>query len=194
MFVAVVPPEAVLEELQEFAEPRQDRADPLRWSDPARWHLTLAFMAAVPEDRYETFAERVQQAVERRPPLELAISGAGAFPDPAQAKVLWAGVSGDTDALARLSSGVRTAASTSGIAVDGGTFHPHLTLARVSPPIDLTRWLRVFDLYAGQSWRVEQIEVIESQLGNRRKGKSGHAEHVVRDVFTLGPPAEPGWR
>jgi 2'-5' RNA ligase len=186
LFVAVVPPPDVIEHLEEFATPRRSRDDPLRWSDPQRWHITIAFMPAASESRYDNLAERLEAAATRRSPFELAIGGAGAFPDPIRAKVLVACITGDLDELNRLSAGARTAASTSGIAVDGGSFRPHLTLARVNPPIEASRWLRIFDLYRGPSWRVTEIELIESHLGGGSRRKTSHAEHQVREVFQLG--------
>jgi RNA 2',3'-cyclic 3'-phosphodiesterase len=182
LFVAVVPPLEVLEHLQEFTEPRQDRSDPLHWSDPARWHLTVAFMPAAPDPRYDDLVERLEEQTARRSLFELAIGGAGTFPNPAEAKVLWAGVTGDLESLTRLSTGVRTAANTSGVAAEGGQFHPHLTLARTHRPLDVTRWLRVFDGYRGPSWSVTEVQLIQSHLGRSK----GHAAHEVREIFELG--------
>ena len=45
MFVAVVPPEPIKEELSEFLAPR----DGMPWIDPEQWHLTLAFSSEVPD-------------------------------------------------------------------------------------------------------------------------------------------------
>ena len=49
MFVALVPPDEVVEDLEAFLEPRREAA-PLRWAGPGQLHLTLAFLASV-EDR-----------------------------------------------------------------------------------------------------------------------------------------------
>ena len=98
--------------------------------------------------------ERLADTAAGRQPFELGLVGAGAFPNPARAKVLWAGVGGDTEALAHLAGNLRSAAGRAGTHVEGGDFHPHLTLARIGRPLDVTRWLRVFDLYASDNWQV----------------------------------------
>ena len=47
MFVAVRPPEPVLDDLADYVEPRRDVDSPLRWSRPEQWHVTLAFLPSV---------------------------------------------------------------------------------------------------------------------------------------------------
>ena len=44
-------------------------------------------------------AGRLARAAHRHPPQRLAINGGGAFPAPARARVLWAGVRADSRAL-----------------------------------------------------------------------------------------------
>jgi RNA 2',3'-cyclic 3'-phosphodiesterase len=183
LFVAVVPPPEVIADLSTFVEPRRSVESVLRWSAEEAWHLTLAFMARVPEANYEELAERLEVAAAKRSPFQLQVDGAGAFPNPARAKVLWAGISGDTGELGRLSTGSRNAANTAGVEVDGAQFRPHLTLARLNRPIDITKWLRIFDGYAGSPWAVSEIELIESRPG---QGTGGGSRYQTREVFPLG--------
>ena len=185
MFVAVMPPLEVVEDLAEFVEPRQERDSPLRWSAQEQWHLTLAFMPSVADRDLDELIERLTEVAARREHFELRLQGAGSFPNPAQGKVLWTGVAGDTAPLERLSASSRSAAVRAGIEVDGSKFRPHLTLARANRPLELTRWLRVFDLYAGPSWQVDEIALVQS-----RPGGTG-SRYQVHEVFPLGAgPAE----
>ena len=186
MFVAVAPPPEVVEDLAEFVEPRQQRDSPLRWSAQESWHLTLAFLPAVADRDLDELIERLAEVAARRQPFELRLQGAGSFPNPAQGKLLWTGVAGDTEQLARLSASSRSAAVRAGVEVDGSKFRPHLTLARANRPLELTRWLRVFDLYAGPSWQVWEIALFESQPG------SGRPHYRAHQRFALGggPPEQ----
>ena len=186
MFIALPLPEAVMEDLSEFLEPRQEAGPDLRWALPEQWHLTLAFLPEVAERHMDELFERLQRALTRRKPLDLRLAGAGAFPQPAHAKVLWAGVEHDGQELMRLAGGVRAAGVKSGNAVGGGRFHPHLTLARLWVPADVTRWLRVLDPYSGPPWRAQEVALIASYLG---QGRNGTARHEVREIFSLGPPS-----
>ncbi|MGX7681901.1 RNA 2',3'-cyclic phosphodiesterase [Jatrophihabitans sp. DSM 45814] len=186
MFVAVVPPIEAIEDLADFVEPRQahDAAtSPLRWTPQEHWHLTLAFMPQVADRNVDDFIERLHAAAAKRAAFELQVFGAGAFPNPAMAKVLWGGVRGDLEELRRLSVGARNAAATSGIEVDGAEFRPHLTLARMNSATHLGKWLQVFDTYAGPVWRVDEIELIESHLG---EGSRGRARYHTLETIALG--------
>jgi 2'-5' RNA ligase len=187
MFVAVTPPEHALEDLAVFLGPRQEAEPGFRWTVPEQWHLTLAFLGTVAERHHDDLVARLARAAARRTRFELAIEGAGAFPNPARAKVLYAGIepsdeSGKTE-LRRLATGVRAAAGKAGAEVDGGKFHAHLTLARLGHPVEATRWIRVFATYRGPAWPVEEVTLIESHLG---EGPRRRPRYEVRDVFPIG--------
>lgn len=170
MFVAVEPPQRVRDHLAEFLEPRAG----LRWSAPEQWHVTLAFLAAVPEHVVDELVERLSAAAARQARFAVRIGGAGAFPHAGRSVVLWLAVTpvagGDVDGgpvdrpLHRLAAGARAAANAAGAAADGRAFVPHVTLARPRPPIEATRWLRVLDTYRGPEWPVEQVELVASHL------------------------------
>ena len=186
MFVAVVPPAQVLDDLSDFLEPRRDAGMP--WIHPEQWHLTLAFMEAVPHRSTDTLVEHLEGAAARRRTFSLRLAGAGAFPDPTRAKVLWLGVGG-TPELERLAVNVRAAASTAGAPGDGKAFRPHLSLAHLKRPVEATRWLRILDTFAGRSWEVDEFDLIASHLGD---GPNGRPRHQVVETFTLGADVPDG--
>jgi 2'-5' RNA ligase len=99
--------------------------------------------------------------------------------------VLYAGVLTDAEGsveLDRLATGARAAAAKAGTEVDGGRFHPHVTLARTGRPIEATRWIRVLDAYRGPSWSVEEIALVASYLG---EGPRRRPRYEVLDSFPL---------
>jgi 2'-5' RNA ligase len=185
MFIAVVPPPRVIEDLSDFLEPRRDAGMP--WIHPEQWHLTLAFMEAVADRSLDSLVDHLEEAGAKRSPFTLRLAGAGAFPDPARAKVLWLGlhngvVRAQTGELERLAVNVRAAAATAGAAVDGKAFRPHLSLAHLKRPVEATRWLRILDTYAGQSWQVDEFQLIASHLGD---GPNRRPRHEVVRSFGL---------
>jgi 2'-5' RNA ligase len=182
MFVAVLPPEEVLDELEDFVGPRRD-VSPFRWTRPEQWHLTLAFAEDVPDRSYDELVARLAEAARKRRCLEARVAGGGAFPHVGRAKVLYAGVETDADELARLADGARNAVSTAGARVDGQRFRPHLTLARMNRPVEATRWVRLLDTFRGGSWQVEEIVLVASHLG---EGPRRTARHEVVETFSLG--------
>jgi 2'-5' RNA ligase len=198
MFTAVVPPDDVIEGLDEFLEPRRDaterptgdlRRPPerLRWTRPESWHLTLGFMASVPERSLEDLLERLERAAHRRTPFELAIAGGGAFPNVGRAKLLYAAVEGaDTalEELSRLATGARAAAGKAGAPADGSAFRPHLTLARMRHPVEATRWVRVLSTCRSRPFLVEELVLVQSHLG---EGPRNRPRYETVATFPLGP-------
>jgi RNA 2',3'-cyclic 3'-phosphodiesterase len=186
MFVAVVPAAEALEDLAQFLAPRQEAEPSFRWTVPDQWHVTLAFMAQVADRHLDDLVARLGRAAARRTPFEASVAGAGAFPGPGHAKVLWAGVrTDDQEELRRLATGARAAAGKAGAEAAGGRFHLHVTLARTGRPVEATRWLRVLDGYRGPGWRVKEIALVESHLG---EGPRRRPRYEVVDTFPLATP------
>ncbi|HET6698186.1 MAG TPA: RNA 2',3'-cyclic phosphodiesterase [Nocardioidaceae bacterium] len=187
MFVALIPPADVVEDLAAFVAPRQEAdtvAGALRWTSEEQWHVTLAFLPGVADRHLDDLCARLERAAARRTGLELAVRGGGAFPNPARARVLYAGVEArDPDELSRLATGVRAAATKSGAGADGGRFHPHLTLARLRRPTEVTRWIRVFDAYTGPWWHAREVALVASHLG---EGPRNRPRYELVGTFALG--------
>ena len=187
LFVALVPPNEVVEDFSEFLGPRKEapEATGMRWTAPEQWHVTLAFMGAVADRHLDDLCERLGRAAGRRSPLDLAIAGGGAFPDVARAKVLFAGLDAfgcETD-LRHLAVGTRAAATKAGADAGGGRFRAHVTVARVGRPFDVTRWVRVLDAYRGPTWTAGQVALVQSHLG---EGPRRRPRYEVLETFPLG--------
>jgi len=173
MFVALQPPAEAVADLDGFLDSRRDAA-PFRWAVPEQFHVTLAFLAEVPDRCLDDLVERLARAAKRRTPFSTRIVGGGAFPNPARARVLWAGLdldeTGATE-LDRMATGARAAAGKAGIAVDGQRFRPHVTLARLGRPAEVSRWVRLLDGYAGPVWPVDHLALVASYLGEGPRGR-----------------------
>ena len=182
MFVAVVPPDEVVEHLEEFLAPRREAA-PYRWTLPEQFHLTLAFAAHVPDRAYDDLVARLERAARKRSPMEARFAGGGAFPNVGRARVLYAGVETDGEELSRAATGARAALSKAGADVDGQRFRAHLTLARMGRPVEATNWVRLLDGYSGPSWRIEEFGLVASHLG---EGPHRRPRHEVVETFSLG--------
>jgi 2'-5' RNA ligase len=184
MFVAAVPPESVLEDLEEFLSLRRAVAA-FRWTVPEQWHLTLAFLADVPDRAYDDLGDRLGRAARKRRPLRATVTGGGAFPNVSRARVLWAGLDlDDPEELRRLATGCRAAASKAGIEVSGDRFKAHLTLARMGHrPVEATSWVRLLDAYRGPAWDLDEITLIASHLG---EGPRKRPRYEVLETFPLG--------
>ncbi len=189
MFVAVLPPEPVVDRLEELLEPRREAAD-FRWTLPETWHVTLAFLPGVPDRRLDDLLDELAAAAARRTAFHLRVSGGGAFPDVATARLLYAGVSGvdgGDDELRRLSAGSRAAANHAGAAAEGGPFRPHLTLARLRRPASVIGWAQLLDGFSTDPFAVTESVLVRSHLG---EGPHGSPRYEVMAAFPLGPEQE----
>ena len=111
----------------------------VRWANPDGIHLTLQFLgnthaSLIPDiiaalTRHLTGPMPGPTAVPAPPVLTL--SGLGAFPTGDRPRVIWAGVSGDLDALAALRQSALHATAELGWPDDKRPFRPHLTIGRV---------------------------------------------------------------
>ena len=189
LFVAVVPPPAALNHLDAACAPLRPGPAGLRWAGAERWHITLAFLGEVAEDRLGALRPRLERAARRHRACPLSLAGGGAFPGPARASVLWAGVAGDRQELADLARSVSAGARRAGAlapdtaaADEGRRFQPHLTLARSRPPADLRRLTAALSAYQGTPWTAQEIILFRSELGG------GAPRYSVVGAWPLRPP------
>jgi RNA 2',3'-cyclic 3'-phosphodiesterase len=167
LFVAVVPPPAILDELDATVAPLRPAWPALRWTGRPAWHLTLAFLGEVSEDTAAALGPRLGRAAHRHPSLSLSFACGGAFPAPGRARVFWTGIRGDRRALEALARSVAAGARRAGAPPpdEGRHFRPHLTLARCREPADVSALVEVLAGYAGASWTAAEIHLIRSLPG-----------------------------
>lgn len=178
MFAAVLPPESMVEELDELLRPRRDADPRLRWTRPDGWHLTTAFMADVPDvERLEGHLAEVAATTQ---PFTLRVAGGITFPHPVAARILGLGVGQGAEALGALSEKCRNAANRAGAAPDGAKFVGHLTIARANRGLQATKWLGVLDSFPGWTFAVDEVALVESFNGRR--------PYEVVERFPLGKP------
>ena len=164
--MAIVPPPEALGELAAVVQPLQTAAPELRWAGRESWHLTLAFLGEVDEARLAELSTRLERAAIRHAQQRLSIAGGGAFPSAGRARVVWAGVTADSRALAALAASVAAGARRAGAPPpdEGRKYHPHLTLARCRQPADVRSLTSELALASGPDWTADAVHLIRSHL------------------------------
>lgn len=100
--------------------------DDWRFGAPDGWHVTLAFLGEIEPERVEPMMARVANALSDLPASRAQMGDLGGFPGDSRARVMWLGLTCETDALPALAAAVRSA-----IPVDEHQpFRAHVTLAR----------------------------------------------------------------
>ena len=162
LFAAVEIPDHVTASILAVLPPLRRAHRGLRWTDPAGWHLTLAFMGWVPAERAEPIREALGQVARQVPPFPLALTGAaGTFSSGA----LWAELARQP-LLERLAVEVRRALEAVVEPADKDrAFRPHLTLARARGRA-AQEAREAADRYQGPAlaWTVERLVLMRSHL------------------------------
>ena len=106
--------------------------DNLRIPQVEDLHLTLQFLGETPEEDVHAIHGAMTKVAETTPPLFVAFSGLGAFPELSRARALWAGVQDlDHDVLDGLVARLRKALEDIGYPPERRRFTPHITLGRL---------------------------------------------------------------
>lgn len=184
-FVAIGLPGEDTLALQGAQEALRHAAGPIavKWARPSRMHLTLRFLGDIADDVVGPLGSALADALAPLPPFELALDGLGGFPSPERARVIWAGIGGDLDALRRASGIARAIAGRLAPRGEERDFVPHLTLGRVGEAGPAERAALASALASVRpqalSWRVDSVRLMRSIL------KPEGAEHSILAACAL---------
>jgi 2'-5' RNA ligase len=106
--------------------------DAVSWVKPENLHITLKFLADIPDDRVADLAN----AFRRLPisPMTLTLDHFLVLPGQGPARVLAAHVTGDVKPLIHLFGQIESASQPLGVRREGRAFKPHVTLGRFRRP------------------------------------------------------------
>jgi len=181
-FVAVVPPTAVLDRVEEAVASVEHLVPAARWTTRAQRHVTLQFLGT----RVDLDAVAGALGGLAVAGGDVRLRGGGGFPDERRGRVLWAGVADGATVLTGLAEAVGELVRPLGHEPDGRGFHPHLTLARLRTPGDLRGAIAALGpRELGPAWRVEEVVLFRSET----RPEGARYEAVTR--IPVPPPAGP---
>jgi RNA 2',3'-cyclic 3'-phosphodiesterase len=103
----------------------------VRWVQDDLMHCTLRFFGEVEEELlFGKLSDTIEREVRHQSPIELVGRGIGVFPNWRYPKVLWAGLTGDTEAMISLHAKLEEAFKALELKPDPRNLRLHLTLAR----------------------------------------------------------------
>jgi 2'-5' RNA ligase len=139
LFIAIPMPMEVQEHVARITAALAEQNWPVRWVAAESTHLTLHFIGETSPERAELLRLGLESVVPRHAPFELTTADLGVFPDFRKPRVLWLGLRGQTDHLAKLHREIGQQLLKLGFEADLKRFHPHVTLGRVrdNPPASL---------------------------------------------------------
>jgi 2'-5' RNA ligase len=187
LFVACELPPAMKATLSSLQEALREKGAPrLRWVRPEGIHLTLKFLGAVPQEKVAAIREALAPTVQGIPPLALSLAEVGTFGDRRGPRVVWVGMQGDLEPLARLQQRVEKALEPLGFPPERRAFSPHLTLARVPDRMGseerypLRELAKTIEVPPAAPVTIDELSLMRSILG------PGGAVYERVAVFSLG--------
>lgn len=131
-FIAVPLPDELKRQLFEWCEKRRRSFPFRRWVYKEDYHITLKYLGACDEQRLTRVKEQLMQVRldDQQQDFKLAVSGIGTFGRADRPRILWAGVSGDTDVLHHLHGKIEAAMQAVDFSPEDRPYRPHITLAK----------------------------------------------------------------
>jgi 2'-5' RNA ligase len=100
-----------------------------KWTDEEDYHITLAFLGPVEEDKRNEIVEEIQQSLLSIDPFTLQLSALGHFGPSKTPSVWWAGVEKSNE-LEELQKNVALSCEKVGFQLEKRPYKPHITLAK----------------------------------------------------------------
>lgn len=166
-FVAAPLADEALDYLRRVQTRLQRHGGDVHWIAPCNLHLTLVFLGEIPPTIIAPLTTALDQVATNFQPLTLGIGGVSSFGAHGRPRVIWAGLTGQIAALARLAGAVRAAAERYDIRVDDRQFVPHITLGRTRRGRRSPQWATALSQplnWPAPEFRVQEICLIRSRL------------------------------
>jgi RNA 2',3'-cyclic 3'-phosphodiesterase len=162
LFVALVPPAEVLEELDHVVDPLR-RDERIRWTPNDMWHITVAFFGDVDplEEQYDLLIDGLTWAV-TGPTLEpIRLQNATEF----NGRVLAVELAGGLEPLRTLAHRCTDAGRKAGLDLPRRRYRPHLTVGRSPRPRDLSGLVSALIGFRSPEWTPSELVLMSSHRG-----------------------------
>jgi 2'-5' RNA ligase len=167
-FVAIEAGPVIREACNRLSKKLAKSGADVNWADPDGQHLTLKFLGDIDLNDVAEIYMALERHVGQHEPFEIEIAGAGAFPDLARPRTIWAGVREGLEPLQQLFDDVEECLRGLGFRKEARKFVPHVTLGRLRDSD--TGLAELSELIAAQSdavlgvMEVEELILYSSQL------------------------------
>lgn len=161
LFVACVPPPAICQMLLDsMAGVEGGGVEGARWQAQAQLHMTMRFIGDVDAMVAERIADHLSGV--RGHAFAVALNGVGYFEKRGKAHTLWAGIA-PAEAATALHHKVDRALVSIGLPAEQRAYRPHITLARLSRPVEaLAPFLRTHADLGSPPFTLDRFSLLES--------------------------------
>ncbi len=175
-FLAINCKQDIQRELSSLAGLFKKHSNEFRWIKEENLHMTLRFLGEVEESKINHIELGLRQALQEFDAFPIAFSGFGVFPNLAHCRVLWVGITEGADSCKRLKNVIDESLVSFGFPKETEEFIPHITLARLKFPQNMSSLLPV--TCPELVMTVESLTCFKSELSS-----IGSSYHPLFKVF-----------
>jgi 2'-5' RNA ligase len=162
-FIAIPLDEEMVDEISRVSGVLKGRITGAKWVEPQNLHITLRFLGDVEEGDMGKVLRAAEKAAMGSRPVEISLGKVGAFPGERNARVLWVGLSSGGDELGLISRRLNEELSKGGFGPPDKDFSPHITIARLRKPANISGAIAGLDVRGIRSV-VGELVVMRSDL------------------------------
>jgi RNA 2',3'-cyclic 3'-phosphodiesterase len=178
LFVALEVPPEVRATIEAAFAPWRAALPTARWVPPANLHITVRFLGPVRPEVVDDVGSAVEAAAATIAPFASRLDAVGAFPSPARARVLWAGLDDRPGRMAALALAMDAALAPS-FGAEVRAFRPHLTVGRCDPAAHLPV------TFGATPFDPVRFEVVRAVLFESVSGGEGPPRYETVAVYPL---------
>ena len=168
LFVAINFPPDARDAVYADAAPLRAATNGVKWVAAPLLHVTLKFLGEQPDTLVADLTRAMTVVGARHAPLELRTTQMGAFPNFRRPRVVWVGMTGETE-LRALADDVDRMLVGFGLALETRAFKAHLTLGRAKgemrPEEASALAVAARDVRASRGLSVRTVDLMRSELG-----------------------------
>jgi len=132
-------------------------------------HLTIRFIGETATEDVEKIIRAMKETAIVCAPFTLSAGGLGVFPGIKKARVIWAGVKGQTDHLEKVQILLEKHLDQRGVKGPGTPFSPHFSLGRFKEKMErraLANMIQNFQQCASDPFQINQMVLFKSYLSH----------------------------
>jgi 2'-5' RNA ligase len=166
VFIAIEVPENIQKEVFSLKNNISSDYVKIRWVKEENIHLTMIFLGEIAEDVIEQVKDRMQVVSKRHKVFNMALQGSGAFPNLRRPRVIWVGVSSNSEQpIINLANDLTITLDFLKLD-DKRTFKPHITFGRIRSVYNLGALQRGIESISinTEEFTVKEITLFKSTL------------------------------
>lgn len=166
-FIAIELPIEIKNQIESYIAELINLAPKLKWVKKESLHITLKFLGNQSTQKIENVIDVLLPLGQTCQPFKASIKKIGAFPNQRKPRVIWLGIEAEPRELFfRAHAWIENQLENIGFDREQRKFSPHLTLARIKFPVELSELWKFIDAnpFPIQKFNVDEIVLMRSIL------------------------------